>query len=212
MPSPPLAYYGRSGRHCFTCGANRSLPHDELRDAFLDLGVAAGVTTKSEPSNILTSKVATSQCRPDALMVNLGAGGKDVIVDFTTTDVSSKTNLNNPSCSYRRRGVSARAAEGAKRKLYAKTFNRDRYVFVAAAIEMDGRWGDGLENLFSDLCRYAIVHKGLDKFRASIFKSYWRKVINVRFFRSVFQGACHMLDQIASPGDSLDRSRELALR
>ncbi len=199
------------GRHLVTCGSSRSIPHDELRDAFCDLAVASGTTTKKEPTNLLTVQDVTSQCRPDLLLVGVGAGGKDCIVDFTTTDVTSQSNLGNAVRSYCRRGASARAAESAKVQLYSGKFDRDRYVFSPAAVELSGSWGPGLEALFTKLCRCAVVNKSLSGFQASLFVSYWRKVIDVRFSRSLFRGAYHMLDQIVAPDAPLDLSRELAV-
>ena len=200
----------KQGYHLFSCSSHRSIPHDALRDGFHELCTAAGLTSVLEPTNCLTMQDAASACRPDLLISGLAAGGKDLIVDFTTVNVAADTCLGNPARSYCTIASACRVGENRKRQKYHGKFDPSRFVFLPCAIELSGRWGTSLEKFFIDVCRYATVAKGLSPLRSGLFQAYWRRVIATRFSRALFKGAADMQQHLTGSDEVLDPSRELA--
>ena len=200
----------KQGYHLFSCSSHRSIPHDALRDGFHELCTAAGLTSVLEPTNCLTMQDAASACRPDLLISGLAAGGKDLIVDFTTVNVAADTCLGNPARSYCTIASACRVGENRKRQKYHGKFDPSRFVFLPCAFELSGRWGTSLEKFFTDVCRYATVAKGLSPLRSGLFQAYWRRVIATRFSRALFKGAADMQQHLTGSDEVLDPSRELA--
>ena len=83
--------------------------------------------------------------RPDLQVTHLDSTGKRYLVDVTTVDVSAAVYRADAS---KVPGAAAAKAEARKTREYRSKVDGIRTKVLPAAVELSGRWGDGMVALF----------------------------------------------------------------
>ena len=135
-----------------------------------------------------------SEARPDLCVVDLHPDGKEILLDFTTADASSKKNLLSGSWKIINKANSSAAA--SKVQKYDGKYDTDKYCFQALPCETNGRWSPQLHSFFNTVKRRCMESRPDSTLRHSAFVAYWRKVLSVSFKYSSVVHAETKLDSL----------------
>ena len=92
-----------------------------------------------------THKAKCEIFRPDVQVTHLDNTGKRYHVDVTTVDDSAKIYRAKASTTH---GAGAAKAEARKSREYRSKMDGMRTKVLPAAVELSGRWGEGMMQLF----------------------------------------------------------------
>ena len=143
----------RLGYHAAFCPSTRSFIHDAVVNELRDCLRGAGACVLLEPINVLPHTESMEQgtqsqggtFRPDLQVTHLDSTGKRYLVDVTTVDVSATVYRADAS---KVPGAAAAKAEARKTREYRSKVDGIRTKVLPAAVELSGRWGDGMVALF----------------------------------------------------------------
>ena len=143
----------RLGYHAAFCPSTRSNIHDAVVNELRDCLRNAGACVLLEPVNVLPHAESLEQHvypqgeinRPDLQVTHLDNTGKRYLVDVTTVDVSAKIYRAEASTTPE---AGAAKAEARKSREYRSKVDGIRTKVLPAAVELSGRWGEGMIQLF----------------------------------------------------------------
>ena len=172
----------RLGYHAAFCSSTRTYIHDAVVNELRDCLSSAGACVLHEPINVLPhthSLDKTAQqlqgevFRPDLQVTHLDDSGKRYLIDVTTVDVSCKTYRSEAS---KIPGAAASKAEARKTREYRSKAYGKMTVVLPAAVELYGRWGDGMVLVFKMAVRLATK---LGKNHSGQFANRWKRRISI---------------------------------
>ena len=186
----------RLGYHAAFCSSTRTYIHDAVVNELRDCLSSAGACVLHEPINVLPhthSLDKTAQqlqgevFRPDLQVTHLDDSGKRYLIDVTTVDVSCKTYRSEAS---KIPGAAASKAEARKTREYRSKADGKMTVVLPAAIELSGRWGDGMVLVFKMAVRLATK---LGKNHSGQFANRWKRRISIAARRGMMYQAHYAL-------------------
>ena len=201
----------RLGYHAAFCPSTRTYMHDAIVSELRDCLRNAGACVLLEPVNVLPhahnldprAQPQGEVFRPDLQVTHLDSTGKRYLIDVTTVDVSSKTYRADAS---KVPGAAAAKAEARKTREYRSKANGRMTVVLPAAIELSGRWGEGMVLVFKMAVTLA-TQEG--KNENGQFANRWKRRISIAARRGMMYQAHyalrkHLHDDLDVYHDSLD--------
>ena len=152
------ALYDTRAYHAAFCPSTRAYIHDGIVRELRDCIRAAGACVLCEPVNVLPHAPEVDRgaqgefYRPDLQITHLDNTGARYLVDVTTVDVTAATYRIDAS---KETGAAARKAESRKVREYRSKVDGRHTHLIPAAIELNGRWGEGMVLLFKKVVALA---------------------------------------------------------
>ena len=168
--------------------------HDAFVRELRDLLRAAGASAMLEPVHIIphlpdvaNAKTKGERFIPDLEVIHLDDPGRRYLVDVTTVDVTAATHRVDAS---RKPGAGAAKTEGRKAREYKSKVDARTTPLFPAAIEMSGRWGEGLVSLFKKGASLA-TKEGTNT--AGKFATLWKRRLSITARRAMMSLPHHAM-------------------